>query len=159
VGTGAGGTAAQPRDYNGTTLALWGSYSALEREALLKFYERFAQERAPGLHTEVQIYSNAEFMAKLTAALAAPGRVTVPGISYAATAPSWRAADRFFFVAATILNWRAADRSFFVAATARSGRTPCGRGYGPRPLPVSARGGYRPGIPAQAPAGRSRSRA
>src|SRR5918994_4569147 len=67
TGTGAGGTATQPRDYSGTTLALWGSYGALEREALLKFYERFAQEHAPGLRTEVQIYTNAEFMAKLTA--------------------------------------------------------------------------------------------
>jgi ABC-type glycerol-3-phosphate transport system substrate-binding protein len=61
---------AQKNDYNGTTLALWGSYGAQEREALLRYYERFAQEHAPGLKTEVQIYSNAEFMTKLTAALA-----------------------------------------------------------------------------------------
>jgi multiple sugar transport system substrate-binding protein len=70
AGTGAGVTAPQTRDYSGTTLALWGSYGAQERDALLPYYERFAQEHAPGLRTEVQIYSNAEFMTKLTAALA-----------------------------------------------------------------------------------------
>ncbi|HET7768345.1 MAG TPA: extracellular solute-binding protein [Chloroflexota bacterium] len=58
------------RNWAGTTLALWGSYGAAEREALLKYYDRFAQEMAPGLKTEVQIYTNAEFMTKLTAALA-----------------------------------------------------------------------------------------
>ncbi len=54
-GVGTSGGTAQKRDYNGTTLALWGSYGAAEREALLKFYDRFAQEIAPGLKTEVQI--------------------------------------------------------------------------------------------------------
>ena len=68
--TGAAGGGPQQRDHSGTTLALWGSYGAQEREALLPFYERFAQEQAPGLRTEVQIYTNADFMAKLTAALA-----------------------------------------------------------------------------------------
>ncbi len=68
--TGTSGGTAKKRDYNGTTLALWGSYGAAEREALLKFYDRFAQEIAPGLKTEVQIYTNADFMTKLTAALA-----------------------------------------------------------------------------------------
>src|SRR5687768_2381487 len=70
VGSGVGGSATRQRDHTGTTLALWGSYGAQEREALLPYYERFAQEHAPGLATEVQIYSNADFMAKLTAALA-----------------------------------------------------------------------------------------
>src|SRR5262245_806802 len=70
AGGGAGGAGAPPRDYNGTTLAVWGSYGAQEREALLPYYERFAREHAPGLSTELQIYTNAEFMAKLTAALA-----------------------------------------------------------------------------------------
>lgn len=69
-GAGTGGSTAQKRDYNGTTLALWGSYGGQEREALIKYYERFAQEHAPGLKTEIQIHSNAEFMTKLTAALA-----------------------------------------------------------------------------------------
>jgi multiple sugar transport system substrate-binding protein len=69
AGSGAG-TGTTPRDHSGTTLALWGSYGAQEREALLPYYERFAQEHAPGLKTELQIYSNADFMAKLTAALA-----------------------------------------------------------------------------------------
>src|SRR5215216_6245857 len=58
------------RNWSGTTLALWGSYGAAERDALMKYYDRFAQELAPGLKTEVQIYTNAEFMTKLTAALA-----------------------------------------------------------------------------------------
>ncbi len=58
------------KNWSGTTVALWGSYGAAEREALIKFYDRFAQEMAPGLKTEIQIYTNAEFMTKLTAALA-----------------------------------------------------------------------------------------
>ena len=58
------------KNWTGTTLALWGSYGAAEREALIKYYDRFAQEVAPGLKTEIQIYTNAEFMTKLTAALA-----------------------------------------------------------------------------------------
>jgi ABC-type glycerol-3-phosphate transport system substrate-binding protein len=67
--TETAGSAAN-QHYDGTLLQLWGSYGAGEREALLKFYERFASEQAPGLKTEVQIYTNAEFMSKLTAALA-----------------------------------------------------------------------------------------
>lgn len=67
---GATGASQSTRRYDGTTLQLWGSYGAGEREALLRFYERFADEQAPGLKTEIQIYSNAEFMSKLTAALA-----------------------------------------------------------------------------------------
>jgi multiple sugar transport system substrate-binding protein len=68
-----GGTPAQDiskKNWSGTTLALWGSYGAGERDALMKYYERFAQEMAPGLKTEIQIYTNADFMTKLTAALA-----------------------------------------------------------------------------------------
>ncbi|HEU5314695.1 MAG TPA: extracellular solute-binding protein, partial [Chloroflexota bacterium] len=69
----SGGSTAQEvskKNWSGTTMALWGSYGAAERDALIKFYDRFAQEVAPGLKTEVQVYSNAEFMTKLTAALA-----------------------------------------------------------------------------------------
>jgi ABC-type glycerol-3-phosphate transport system substrate-binding protein len=73
AGTGgsapAGGTPAGKR-WDGTTLALWGSYGPGERDALQPFYDRFAREQAPGLKTEIQIYTNAEFMTKLTAALA-----------------------------------------------------------------------------------------
>jgi ABC-type glycerol-3-phosphate transport system substrate-binding protein len=67
---GTSGAPGAAKRWDGTTLALWGSYGAAERDALLKFYERFAQEQAPGLQTEIQIYTNAEFMTKLTAALA-----------------------------------------------------------------------------------------
>jgi multiple sugar transport system substrate-binding protein len=73
AGTGSGAPGgAQPaaKRWDGTTMALWGSYGAGERDALLPFYDRFAQELAPGLKTEIQIYSNADFMTKLTAALA-----------------------------------------------------------------------------------------
>jgi|DewCreStandDraft_1066081.scaffolds.fasta_scaffold00115_105 ABC-type glycerol-3-phosphate transport system substrate-binding protein len=70
--TGTGGTdqASKPARYDNITLQLWGSYGAGEREALLKYYDRFAQEQAPGLTVEIQIYSNADFMSKLIAALA-----------------------------------------------------------------------------------------
>ncbi|HEX2036770.1 MAG TPA: extracellular solute-binding protein [Chloroflexota bacterium] len=71
-GPGSGGPSAGagPRRQDGVVLQLWGSYGAGEREALLKYYARFADEQAPGLTTEFQIYSNADFMGKLTAALA-----------------------------------------------------------------------------------------
>ena len=71
-GAQAQGTApaAETRNYAGTTLQLWGSYSASYRDVMLQHFDRFAQLHAPGLKTEMQIYTNNDFITKLTAALA-----------------------------------------------------------------------------------------
>lgn len=60
---------AQPVRFEGKTLTHWGSYDAPGREAWLKHYDRFVQEKAPGLKVEIQNVTNAEYLPKLTAAI------------------------------------------------------------------------------------------
>ncbi|HEX2033268.1 MAG TPA: extracellular solute-binding protein [Chloroflexota bacterium] len=69
AGTKPAGTPAALRRYDGTVLQHWGSYGAAERDALLKFYDRFVEEQAPGLKVEIQTVTNAEYLSKLTAAI------------------------------------------------------------------------------------------
>ncbi len=61
--------AAEPASFDGKVLQHWGSYDAPGRDAWLKHYERFVQEKAPGLKVEIQNVTNAEYLPKLTAAI------------------------------------------------------------------------------------------
>ena len=58
-----------PIRYDGKVLVHWGSYGAPEREALLGYYDRFAEAEAPGLKIDIQLVTNAEYLPKLTAAV------------------------------------------------------------------------------------------
>jgi multiple sugar transport system substrate-binding protein len=62
---------AAPTRYDGKVLMHWGSYGVPDRDALLKYYERFAEEQAPGLKVEIQTVTNAEYLPKLTATIVA----------------------------------------------------------------------------------------
>ncbi|HEV2124723.1 MAG TPA: sugar ABC transporter substrate-binding protein, partial [Chloroflexota bacterium] len=61
--------ASQPTRFDGKVLQHWGSYDAPGRDAWLKHYDRFVQEKAPGLKVEIQNVTNAEYLPKLTAAI------------------------------------------------------------------------------------------
>jgi len=69
-GSGAADTTpAQPTRFDGKLLQHWTSAGAAERDAWLKHYDRFVQEKAPGLKVEIQTVTNAEYLPKLTAAI------------------------------------------------------------------------------------------